>query len=92
MKRKKLPDTPKKKLILKGLKKQFPEMKDSELEILLLDLKRIPELFKKLITETQVNLRVYEKYEKVKRGKKKSRKVKTDYKLDLDTVIKIKDG
>lgn len=88
----KLPDTPKKRLLLKDLEKQFPEMKKSELEVLLLDLKRIPILFKKLITETQANLRVYERYKKVKRGKKKSRKVGTDYKLDLDTIVNIKDG
>ncbi|HUS60283.1 MAG TPA: hypothetical protein VMX76_02795 [Nevskiaceae bacterium] len=92
MRKQKLSDTHKKRLILKDLKKQFPEMENSELEVLLLDLKRIPELFKKLITETQVNLRVYERYKKVKRGQKKSKKVGTDYKLDLDTFVGIKDG
>jgi len=88
----KLPDTSKKRLLLNDLEKQFPEMKKTELEVLLLDLKRIPELFKKLITETQVNLRVYTRYKKIKRGKRKSKKIGTDYKLDLDTQFNASDG
>jgi hypothetical protein len=88
-KRQKLPNNSKKKLLQKDLQIQFPEIKHSELEALLLDLKRIPELFQKLITDTQANLRVYERYKKVGR---KSKKVRTDYKLSLDTVIKIKDA
>ena len=81
----KLPDTLKKRLLLKDLQKQFPEMGKSELEVLLLDLKRIPVLFKKLITETQANLRVYKIY-------KKGKKERTDYKLDLDTQFNVSDG
>ncbi|MFH1610556.1 MAG: hypothetical protein ABIA91_01575 [Patescibacteria group bacterium] len=85
MKQQQIPDTLKKKLLLKDLKAQFPKMKKSELEILLLDLKRIPILFKKLITETQVNLKTYERY-------KKGKKVRTDYRLNLDTQLNISDG
>lgn len=74
----------KKDMLIIDLKQQFPQLKDSEIENLLSDLRKIPELFKKLITETQVNLRTYERYIKGK-------KVRTDYKLDLDTIQNIKD-
>jgi len=75
----------KEQVLIRDLKAQFPKLENDELDCLLSDLKRIPELFKKLIIETQVNLRTYERY-------KKGRKVRTDYKLDLDTVLNIKDG
>ena len=92
MKKRKPPHSSSEKLIFIDLKKQFPDMNKPEVEVLLLDLKRIPMLFKKMITETQVNLRVYERYKKVKRGKKKTKKVGTDDKLDLDTIVTVKDG
>jgi hypothetical protein len=75
----------KEQILIRDLRTQFPKLEKDELDHLLSDLKRIPELFKKLITETQVNLRTYERY-------KKGKKVRTDYKLDLDTVLNIKDG
>ncbi len=81
-----------KRLLLKSIKEQFPEMKKDELENLLLDLKRIPMLFKRLITETQVNLEVYERFKKIEKGKRKSKRVGKDYKLKLDTVVGISDG
>lgn len=79
-----LKDTRKKRVLIKDLNNQFPEMGERDLEVLLLDLRRIPVLFQKLITDTQVNLKTYTRY---KRGKK----MRTDYKLDLDTVLKIRD-
>ena len=75
----------KEQILIRDLRTQFPKLEKDELDHLLSDLKRVPELFKKLITETQVNLRTYERY-------KKGKKVRTDYKLDLDTVLNIKDG
>lgn len=74
----------KKQILFADLKEALPNLTDSEIENILVDLKRVPELFKKLLTETQVNLRVYERY----RGRKKTR---IDYKLDLDTTLQIND-
>lgn len=84
-KSKKLPDSKKKKILLKDLQKQFPEAKKSELELILLDLKRIPLLFQKLITETQVNLKVYDRY-------KNKKKIRTDYELEMSNIVKTSDG
>ena len=74
-----------KNLLIKDIKKQFPELSDAEANTVLIDLILVPQLFKKLLTETQVNLKVYER-------RYKGKKVRTDYKLSLDTVLPIKES
>lgn len=73
------------KILIEDVKKQFPELTETEMSTVLIDLVRVPQLFKKLLTETQVNLKTYER-------RSKGKKVRTDYKLSLDTVLPIRES